>query len=93
MSISFSLDRTKLKEMLQIRVADGSLLRIIGKPLCVGVLGGEDYSKPDLGTAQGSVLPPLLGNVYLHCVLDEWFDQVVRPHLRCPASRTPRSQP
>lgn len=76
-----SLDRTKLKELLQIRVADGSLLRIIGKLLRVGVLDGADYSEPDLGTAQGSVLSPLLGNVYLHYVLDVWFEQDVLPLL------------
>jgi len=76
-----SLDRTKLKEMLQIRVADGSLLRLIGKLLRVGVLDGAEYSAPDLGTAQGSALSPLLGNVYLHYVLDAWFEQVVRPLL------------
>ncbi len=76
-----SLDRTKLKELLQIRVADGSLLRIISKLLRVGVLDGAEFSTPDLGTAQGSVLSPLLGNVYLHYVLDAWFDQIVLPRL------------
>jgi group II intron reverse transcriptase/maturase len=77
-----SLDRTKLKEMLQIRVADGSLLRLIGKCLHVGVLDGEAYAEPDTGTAQGSVLSPLLGNVYLHYVLDQWFEREVKPRLR-----------
>ena len=77
-----SLDRTKLKEMLQVRVADGSLLRLIGKLLRVGVLDGEAYTTPDRGTAQGSGLSPLLGNVYLHYALDVWFDQVVRLRLR-----------
>jgi len=76
-----SLDRTKLKELLQIRVADGSLLRLIGKLLRVGVLDGADYSEPDLGTAQGSVLSPLLGNVYLHYALDAWFERAVLPLL------------
>jgi len=77
-----SLDRTKLKEMLQIRVADGSLLRLIGKCLHVGVLDGEEYSEPEQGTTQGSVLSPLLGNVYLHYVLDVWFEREVKPRLR-----------
>ena len=71
-----SLDRTKLKERLQVRVADGSLLRLIGKLLRVGVLDGEAHVTPDWGTAQGSGLSPLLGNVYLHYVLDVWFDQL-----------------
>jgi len=77
-----SLDRTKLKEMLQIRIADGSLLRLIGKCLHVGVLDGEEYSEPEHGTTQGSVLSPLLGNVYLHYVLDVWFEREVKPRLR-----------
>ena len=48
-----SVDRTALVEMLQTRIADGSLLRLIGKCLHVGVLDGEEHSRPDLGTAQG----------------------------------------
>ena len=77
-----SLDRKKLKKMLEIRVADGSLLRLIGKCLHVGVLEGVELSTPEIGTAQGSVLSPLLGNVYLHYVLDLWFEHEVKPRLR-----------
>jgi group II intron reverse transcriptase/maturase len=76
-----SLDRTELKKMLEVRVADGSLLRLIGKCLHVGVLDGEAYGEPELGTVQGSVLSPLLGNVYLHYVLDLWFETEVKPRL------------
>jgi group II intron reverse transcriptase/maturase len=77
-----SLDRTKLKEMLGVRVADGSLMRLIGKCLHVGVLDGETVVEPELGTAQGSVLSALLGNVYLHYVLDRWFETEVKPRLQ-----------
>lgn len=77
-----SLDRDKLKEMLEVRVADGSLMRLIGKCLHVGVLDGVEISTPESGTAQGSVLSPLLGNVYLHYVLDHWFERRVKPRLR-----------
>jgi len=76
------LDRTKLKEMLRTRVVDESLLRLVGKCLHVGVLDGEEYTEPEEGTTQGSVLSPLLGNVYLHYVLDLWFECDVRPRLR-----------
>jgi RNA-directed DNA polymerase len=76
-----SLDRTRLQEMLQGRVADGSLLRLIGKCLHVGVLDGVEFTTPEAGTAQGSVLSPLLGNVYLHHVLDCWFERDVKPRL------------
>ena len=68
--------------MLGIRVADGSLMRLIGKCLHVGVLDGDTMVEPELGTAQGSVLSPLLGNVYLHYVLDLWFETEVKPRLQ-----------
>src|SRR6516162_7982611 len=66
----------ELKKMLEVRVADGSLLRLIGTCLHVGVLDGETIVEPELGTAQGSGLSPLLGNVYLHDVLDLWFEGI-----------------
>jgi len=77
-----SIDRKKLKEMLRERIADESLMRLIGKCLHVGVLDGEQYTTLDEGTVQGSVLSPMLGNVYLHHVLDVWFEREVQPRLR-----------
>jgi len=77
-----SVDRTALREMLQERVADGSLLRLVSKCLHVGVLDGAEYSTPDSGTAQGSIRSPLWGNSYRHYVLDLWFTQEVQPRLR-----------
>ncbi len=76
-----SIDRVKLREMLRKRVVDGSILRLIGKCLKVGVLEGEEFSKPDEGTVQGSIISPLLGNIYLHYVLDQWFEDEVGPTL------------
>ena len=77
-----SIDRKMLMEMLQTRVDDKSFLRLVGKCLHVGILDGDEYTEPSEGTAQGSVLSPLLGNVYLHHVLDVWFEREVRPRLR-----------
>lgn len=77
-----SIDRKVLMEMLRGRIADEGLMRLVGKCLHVGVLDGERYLEPDDGTAQGSSLSPLLGNVYLHHVLDVWFEQDVRPRLK-----------
>lgn len=76
-----SLDRNKLKEMMSERVADGSMQRLVGKCLHVGVLDGKEYTEPDQGTTQGSGLSPLLGNIYLHHVLDMWFEEQVKPRL------------
>lgn len=77
-----SLDRSKLMEMLQERIADGGVLRLVGKCLKVGVLDGDEFTRPDEGTVQGSIISPLFGNVYLHHVLDRWFQDVVVPRLR-----------
>lgn len=77
-----SLDRPQLMKMLQRRVADGSILRLVGKCLHVGVLDGQEFSEPSEGTVQGSTLSPLLGNVYLHHVLDLWFEEEVQPRLK-----------
>lgn len=77
-----SIDRKMLMEMLRGRIADEKLMRLVGKCLHVGVLDGERYLEPDEGTAQGSSLSPLLGNIYLHHVLDVWFQREVQPRLR-----------
>jgi group II intron reverse transcriptase/maturase len=77
-----SIDRKKLLELLQIRVADPPLLRLVGKCLHVGVLDGEEFSKPDEGTAQGSIISPTFGNVYLHYALDLWFERDIKPRLK-----------
>ena len=76
------IDRKQLMSMLEKRVADKSLLRLIGKCLHVGVLDGTEYSDPDRGTPQGSSLSPILGNVYLHYALDTWVEQEVKPRMR-----------
>lgn len=82
MSFFDNIDRKMLMEMLRTRIADERLMRLVGKCLHVGVLDGERYLEPSEGTAQGSSLSPLLGNVYLHHVLDVWFEREVRPHLQ-----------
>ena len=58
------------------------LLRLIDKWLKAGVLEGGELTYPEAGTPQGGVISPLLANVYLHYVLDVWFEQVVKPRLK-----------
>jgi RNA-directed DNA polymerase len=77
-----TLDHGRLRELLQRRVRDGVLLRLIGKWLNAGVLEGEVFTTPEQGTPQGGVISPLLANIYLHYVLDEWFGQQVKPCLK-----------
>jgi len=77
-----TLDRGHLREMLRHRVRDGVLLRLIGKWLNAGVLEAGELSHPEGGTPQGGVISPLLANIYLHEVLDIWFERDVKPRLR-----------
>ena len=77
-----TLDHRHLRELLQLRVRDGVILRLIGKWLQAGVLEEGMLTHPDAGTPQGGVISPLLANVYLHYVLDRWFHQDVLPRLQ-----------
>lgn len=76
------IDRKILKELLERRLADKSLMRLIGKCLHVGVLDKGVEIMPESGTVQGSTLSPLLANVYLHYALDLWFELEVKPQLK-----------
>lgn len=80
-----TLDHHHLRNMLDQRVRDGVLRRVIGKWLKAGVFEAGAISHPAEGTPQGGVISPLLANVYLHEVLDQWFERVVKPRLKSPA--------
>jgi RNA-directed DNA polymerase len=77
-----NLDHGHLRRFLQLRVRDGVLLRLIGKWLKAGVMEDGSVSYPGAGSPQGGVVSPLLSNVFLHYVLDQWFEQEVRPRLK-----------
>jgi len=76
-----TLDHGHLRQFVQHRVRDGVLLRLIGKWLNAGVMEAGQLSYPESGSPQGGVISPLLANVYLHYVLDIWFEQEVQPRL------------
>jgi group II intron reverse transcriptase/maturase len=76
-----TLDHKQLREILGQRVRDGMIMRLIGKWLNAGVMEGLVLSHPEAGTPQGGVISPLLANIYLHTVLDEWFVRDVAPRL------------
>jgi len=77
-----TLDHAHLRDLLGLRVRDGVLRRLIDKWLKAGVLEDGNLSRPEAGTPQGGVISPLLANVYLHYVLDVWFEQTVQPLLQ-----------
>ncbi len=70
-----------LRTFLDRRVRDGVLRRSINKWLRAGVMEEGQVRHPDTGTPQGGVISPLLANVYLHEVLDRWFEEEVKPRL------------
>ena len=76
-----TVDHGKLREIVRQRIRDGALLRLIGKWLNAGVLEEGRQYYPDLGTPQGGVVSPMLANIYLHEVLDKWFEGEVRPRM------------
>jgi RNA-directed DNA polymerase len=76
-----SIPHGRLREILRQRVVDGVLLRLIGKWVHAGVLERGELIKPQAGTPQGGVISPLLANIFLHTVLDSWFDREVKPRL------------
>ena len=77
-----NLDHSHLRQFLRLRVRDGVLLRLIDKWLKAGVMEDGSVSYPESGSPQGGVISPLLSNVFLHYVLDLWFEQDVKPRLR-----------
>lgn len=76
-----ALDHTHLREIIERRIRDGRILRLIGKWLNAGVLEGRELLHPEAGTPQGGVISPVLANIYLHEVLDVWFEREVKPRL------------
>jgi RNA-directed DNA polymerase len=76
-----TIDHGHLRELLKRRVRDGVLLRLIGKWLNAGVLEEGCLTHPDTGSPQGGVISPMLSNIFLHYVLDDWFERDVKPRL------------
>ncbi len=77
-----SLDHTWLKRFLEHRIADKRTLRLIQKWLSAGVIEDGVWTASDEGAPQGASASPLLANVYLHYVLDQWAQQWRRRHAR-----------
>jgi RNA-directed DNA polymerase len=77
-----SIVRELLMAMIEKRISDASILRLIRKWINVGVIDEGGLLVSDTGTGQGQIISPLLANLYLHTVLDEWFEKEVKPRLR-----------
>jgi len=71
-----------LRGFIKQRVNDGGVLKLIGKWLNAGVMEEGNLTYAEKGSPQGGVISPLLANIYLHYVLDEWYEQEVKPRLK-----------
>ena len=77
-----TIDHKKLVECLRIRIKDTSLLRLIVRFLKAGVMEEGKFIQSDKGTPQGGNLSPLLANIYLHYILDLWFENRIKSQMR-----------
>jgi group II intron reverse transcriptase/maturase len=74
--------REHLMEMVERRISDTSILRLLKKWINVGVIDEGRLLVNKTGTGQGQVVSPLLANIYLHFILDQWFEDEVKPRLK-----------
>lgn len=77
-----TMSHMKLKEMLNQRIGDGVIRRLVSKWLHAGVWEMGQVSYPEKGTPQGGVISPMLSNIYLHEALDKWFEEDIKPKLK-----------
>lgn len=77
-----NVSHEKLMEFIRIRIGDTSLLNLIEKFLKAGYVDEGLLVTPDVGTPQGSILSPMLANIFLHYVLDAWFETTVKSHVK-----------
>jgi group II intron reverse transcriptase/maturase len=77
-----SINHGNLRDFLDKRVKDGVIRRMIDKWLKAGIMKSGNIEYPEHGTQQGSVISPILSNIYLHYVLDEWFSEQIQPLLK-----------
>jgi RNA-directed DNA polymerase len=77
-----NIDHNWMMEMLSERISDSNLKSLIYKFLQSGVMEDHIYSKTEQGIPQGGIVSPVLANIYLHYVLDLWFEKVVKKELK-----------
>lgn len=77
-----TIDHGHLRTFLARRVTDGVVRKMLDKWLKAGVLEEGQLRRSDMGTPQGGVISPLLANVFLHYVLDEWIATEVGPRMK-----------
>ncbi len=76
-----TIPHSELMELLRKKISDRRFLRLIEVLITAPVMMGKAVSSNDRGCPQGSILSPVLANIYLHHVIDEWFDEISHSHI------------
>lgn len=76
-----AMPHDRIRAILRLRINDGKVMRLIGKWLKAGVIEKDNIHYPACGSPQGGSISPLIANIFLHHVLDEWYVEQVRPRL------------
>lgn len=77
-----NFDHGILRELLTRRIKDKNIMRLINQWLRAGIVDGKSMQRNTKGTPQGNIISPLMCNVYMHYVLDQWMDKAIRPLLK-----------
>ena len=77
-----NVDHDWLMKFLEHDIQDRNFLRYVKRFLIAGIMEGTEIKDSDRGTPQGGLISPVLANVYLHYVLDLWFEKTIKPKLR-----------
>lgn len=73
-----NVDHDWMMKCLEHRIADTKVLRMVKRFLKAGIMEDGEFKESDSGTPQGGIISPLLANIYLHYVLDIWFERVFK---------------
>ena len=71
-----------MMEFLRRKISDQRFLRLIEVLMTAPIIEGKRYTKNTCGCPQGSIISPIMANIFLHYVTDEWFETIKQSHLR-----------
>src|SRR3989338_6227987 len=72
----------ELTKLLRKKISDRRFLRLIEVLITAPIRDGGENKENTVGCQQGSIISPILANIYLHHVIDEWFESIKQTHLR-----------
>lgn len=77
-----NVDHDWIRKMLEEKIADKNLLKIIKRLLKTGVIEAGKLYQTEEGTPQGGILSPTLSNIYLHYILDLWIEKIIKRDMQ-----------